>query len=158
MEILLSFIYIWWFYIYLDDLPKPMKAAFERKTMAWLASCFVVTLALGMLHVVCLNRKLRLLDDNLETLSYAIKLKLEFAVLNRLTKVTETKRMILAQGNWTSGLPITTAPPYLYEVSEFTSAHESMRTISPSLDKEEVIVSATDQLERLYLGGFEVKE
>lgn len=103
LEILLASVYIWWFYSYLDDLPEHSKAAFEnekKKTMIWLVACFAANIGLGIVQMIIVHQKLRLLGDTWWTLQYAIKVKFEFVVLNRLTKVTEAKRAALAEGNW----------------------------------------------------------
>jgi hypothetical protein len=162
-EILISSIYIWWFYTYLDDLPDHMKASFEsekRKTMIWLVACFVVNLMLGVLQMVLIITKLRLISDIYWTVSYAIKLKLEFVVLNRLTKVTEAKRAVLAEGNWAHGLPVIASSARSDGGVSQTATTDAMEAASPPsatnswTSKRDDHRSATDQLERMYLGRF----
>lgn len=134
-EMLLSSIYIWWFYGYLDDLPHNLKAAFQsvrRQTLAWLVMCFMVNCALGVVQMVIIDKQWRLLGDIYWTTSYAIKLKLEFVVLNQLTKVTEAKRNVLALGNWTPQLAGHIEANGVHRPSTESDACEGPRVLSSS--------------------------
>ena len=161
LDLFLSLTYIWWFYSYLDDLPSNLRSTFEaqrRKMMAWLVTCFTVDLALVVLQFVIIARQYRLLLTIYWTTAYAIKLKLEFAVLNRLSKVTEAKRKVLAEGNWAHGLEAaatkSSADDPKGSRAPTMSSMESSTVPQASRGKDHINVSVTDELERVYLGRF----
>jgi hypothetical protein len=162
-EILLSTIYIRWFYTYLDDVPEHLRISFaqqKRRTMTWLVASLAVNIALGIVLMLIVDKKLRLLGDICWTLEYAIKLKLEFVVLNRLTKVTEAKRMVLEQGNWVASLPVISPCLSMNNSNSCTAAGHAVNAKSATIttkaleEKELLSSGATDQLERLYLGRY----
>lgn len=120
-EDVLACLYVWYFYRYLShpttsttptpnkmqhrfilDVPPHLKPAFKREatiTMTWLLACAGLNIIVSCFRLVIIADHFQLIQTEYFGLQYAVRLKLEFVVLNRLKAVTEAKARMLARGN-----------------------------------------------------------
>jgi hypothetical protein len=76
--------------------------------MTWLLASAGLNVLASVFRLVIIGDHLQLIQTEYFGLQYAIRLKLEFIVLNRLAATTEAKALLLARGNLSDsvGAPI----------------------------------------------------
>lgn len=154
--------------------------AFKREafvTMSWLLACAGLNIVVSIFRLVIIADHFGLIQTEYFGLQYAVRLKLEFIVLNRLAAVTEAKSRMLARGNLSDSVEAPTIvvgsgdqPGRGRDVekagvemrrgkvgvlmSENSYASSSTRDAADAvlIDEAQSENAGLDQLERLYLG------
>jgi hypothetical protein len=121
-ECLLASLYIYFFWAYINDVPERVKAKIKtetRITFALLVLAYLWVTFTDIMVNVLLFKRIYLARLLCFTLVYAIKLELEFLVLNRLVYISRLKGDALGNQSISISLPGTA-----YEMPESSSTSD----------------------------------
>lgn len=131
-ECVLSSLYIYFFWGYINDVPERVKDKLQKEvkaTFCLLVMAYCWILMSNVLIYVLDFKKIFLARDLCFNPVYAIKLEIEFFVLNRLVRISQLKRDVLSNPSLTLSTPGT-------QLSQFAEPTRAMMSVSAALESQ----------------------
>jgi hypothetical protein len=131
-ECVLSCLYIYFFWGYINDVPERVKDKIQKEvkaTFCLLVMAYGWILMSNVLIYVLDFKKIFLARDLCFNPVYAIKLEIEFFVLNRLVRISQLKRDVLSNPSLTISTPGT-------QLSQSAEPTRAMMSVSAALESQ----------------------